>query len=144
MFNLNESNHILISNTPTGMRVGVDTMCGKVRQAGLIPTDGSVYVFVGKTRKVMKLLERGSYAMYYKQLEQGRLSPRLSPSGSQVGFREIQWDELVLYIEGISPKTKRRLRFQCGETKGKLIMDGMEKWMWNTHKTTPSDLWGRP
>ena len=121
MFNLNESNHFLISSTPTDMRVGVNTMCGKVRHAGRIPTDGSMYVFVGKTRKVMKLLhwERGGYAMYYKRLEQGRLSPRLFPSGSQVDLREIRWDKLVLYIEGISPKAKRRLRFQCVGTKGK-------------------------
>ena len=40
--------------------------------------------FVGKTRKVMKLLhwERGGYVMYYKRLETGRLSPRLFPPTS--------------------------------------------------------------
>ena len=66
MFNLNENNQFLISNAPTDMRVGVNAMCGKVRQAGGDPTDGKVYVFVGKTRKVMKLLhwERGGYVMY--------------------------------------------------------------------------------
>ena len=66
MFNLNENNRFFISNAPTDMRVGVNAMCGKVRQAGGDPTDGKVYVFVGKTRKVMKLLhwERGGYVMY--------------------------------------------------------------------------------
>ena len=54
MFNLNESNQFFISNAPTDMRVGVNAMCGKVRQASRNPTDGKVYVFVGKTRKVMK------------------------------------------------------------------------------------------
>ena len=89
MFNLNENNHFFIFNAPTDMRVGVNAMCGKVRQAGRNPTDGKVYVFVGKTRKVMKLLhwERGGYAMYYKRLEAGRLSPRLFPSDQQAGFR---------------------------------------------------------
>ena len=73
MFNLNENNRFFISNAPTDMRVGVNAMCGKVRQAGGDPTDGKVYVFVGKTRKVMKLLhwERGGYVMYYKRLETG-------------------------------------------------------------------------
>ena len=63
MFNLNENNQFFISNAPTDMRVGVNAMCGKVRQADGDPTDGKVYVFVGKTRKVMKLLhwERGGY-----------------------------------------------------------------------------------
>ncbi|MDY4230115.1 MAG: IS66 family insertion sequence element accessory protein TnpB, partial [Prevotella sp.] len=79
MFNLNENNRFFISNAPTDMRVEVNAMCGKVRQGGGDPTDGKVYVFVGKTRKVMKLLhwERGGCVMYYKRLETGRLSPRL-------------------------------------------------------------------
>ena len=34
MFNLNENNQFFISNAPTDMRVGVNAMCGKVRQAG--------------------------------------------------------------------------------------------------------------
>lgn len=121
MFNLNESNQFFISNTPTDMRVGVNAMCGKVRQAGFEPTNGRVYVFVGKTRKVMKLLhwERGGYVMYYKRLETGRLSPRLFPSCQQVGFRQIRWDELVLFIEGISPGARRRKRFQVIENSGK-------------------------
>ena len=84
------------------------------------PTNGKVYVFVGKTRKVMKLLhwERGGYVMYYKRLETGRLSPRLFPSCQQVGFRQIRWDELVLFIEGISPGARRRKRFQVSENSG--------------------------
>ena len=104
MFNLNANNQFFLSNSPTDMRVGVNPMCGKVRQAGHEPTNGKVYVFVGKTRKVMKLLhwEGGGYVMYYKRLETGRLSPRLFPSCLQVGFRQIRWDELVLFIEGIS------------------------------------------
>ena len=89
MFNLNENNQFFISNAPTDMRVVVNAMCGKVRQAGGDPTDGKVYVFVGKTRKVMKLLhwERGGYVMYYKRLETGRLSPRLFSSDLHIGFR---------------------------------------------------------
>ena len=74
MFNLNESNQFFISNAPTDMRVGVNAMCGKVRQAGGDPTDGKVYVFVGKTRKVMKLLhwERGGYDMMKWQRSERR------------------------------------------------------------------------
>lgn len=117
MFNLNENNQFFIFNAPTDMRVGVNAMCGKVRQADGDPTDGNV--FVGKTRKVMKLLhwERGGYVMYYKRLETGRLSPRLFPSDLHIGFREIRWDELVLFIEGISPNARRRKCFQASENK---------------------------
>ncbi len=114
MFNLNESNHYLLSTFPTDMRVGVNTMSGKVGQAGLTPTNGDVYVFVGKSRKIMKLLhwERGGYAVYYKRLEIGRFSPRLFPENPSEHFRTIRWDELVLLMEGISPKSIRRKRYQ--------------------------------
>ena len=135
MFNLNENNRFFISNAPTDMRVGVNAMCGNVRQAGGDPTDGRVYAFAGKTRKVMKLLhwERGGYVMYYKRLETGRLSPRLFPSDLHTGFREIRWDELVLFIEGISPNARRRKRFQAGENKGENYAENK--------KNTASKIW---
>jgi len=95
------------------MRIGVNSMCGHVRKAGSDPSDGTVYAFVGKSRSLMKLLhwERGGYVVYYKRLEQGCFYPRIFTSGDLV-FRDIRWDELVLLIEGISPKAARRKRFQ--------------------------------
>ena len=59
MFNLNEDNRIVMAQHPTDMRKGVNTLCGEVRRVGLDPTNGDVYIFVGKSRKVMKLLHRG-------------------------------------------------------------------------------------
>ena len=74
MFNLNEDNRIVMAQHPTDMRMGVNGMCGQVRKVGLEPSNGDVYIFVGKSRTTMKLLhwERGGYVMYYKRLEQGR------------------------------------------------------------------------
>lgn len=116
MFNLNESNRILMSQHPSDMRIGVNGMCGKVRSAGLNPTSGDVFIFVGKTRNVMKILhwERGGYVMYYKRLEQGRFHPRIFLRET-FGFRSIRWDELVLLIEGISPRVARRRRYETDE-----------------------------
>ena len=54
MFNLNENNRIVMSRNPSDMRIGVNGMCGLVRAAGLEPANGDVYIFVGKSRKVMK------------------------------------------------------------------------------------------
>lgn len=114
MFNLNESNRIMMSQHPSDMRIGVNGMCGKVRSAGLNPTSGDVFIFVGKTRNVMKILhwERGGY---YKRLEQGRFHPRIFLRET-FGFRSIRWDELVLLIEGISPRVARRRRYETDET----------------------------
>ena len=116
MFNLNENNRIVMAQHPSDMRMGINTMCGLVRNVGLDPTNGDVYIFVGKSRRIMKLLhwERGGYAMYYKRLEQGRFHPRIFLRRG-VGFRSMRWDELVLLMEGISPKVARRHRYEANE-----------------------------
>ncbi len=79
MFNLNENNRIVMAQQPTDMRKGVNTLCGQVRLVGLDPADGKVYIFVGTSRKVMKILhwEHGGYVVDYKRLEQGRFHPRI-------------------------------------------------------------------
>lgn len=102
-----------MSQTLTDMRVGVNGMCGHVRSVGLEPANGDVYIFVGRTRKVMKLLhwERGGYVMYYKRLEQGHFHPRIFLRGG-IGFRSVRRDELALLMEGISPRVTRRKRYE--------------------------------
>ena len=101
------------------MRMGVNGMCGQVRSVGLDPTDGKVYIFVGKSRQIMKLLhwERGGFAMYYKRLERGRFHPRIFLRQG-IGFRSLRWDELVLLMEGISPKAARQRRYEKDEKEG--------------------------
>ena len=113
MFNLNENNRIVMSQQPTDMRIGVNGMCGQVRRVGLDPANGDVYIFVGRSRSIMKLLhwERGGYTMYYKRLEYGRFHPRIFLREG-IGFRSMRWDELVLLMEGISPRGARRRRYQ--------------------------------
>ena len=116
MFNLNENNRFMMAQHPSDMRIGVNGMCGQVRAVGLDPTNGDVYIFVGMSRKIMKLLhwERGGFAMYYKRLEKGRFHPRIFLRQG-IGFRSMRWDELVLLMEGISPKVARRHRYEIDE-----------------------------
>src|SRR5574344_1142366 len=116
MFNLNENNRFMMAQHPSDMRIGVNGMCGQVRAVGLDPTNGDVYIFVGMSRKIMKLLhwERGGFAMYYKRLEKGRFHPRIFLRQG-IGFRSMRWDELVLLMEGISPKVARRHRYEIEE-----------------------------
>ena len=94
MFNLNEDNRIVMAQHPTDMRMGVNGMCRQVRKVGLEPSNGDVYIFVGKSRTTMKLLhwERGGYVMYYKRLEQGHFHPRIFLRQG-IGFRSMRWDE---------------------------------------------------
>lgn len=79
MFNINENNRIVMSQHPTDMRKGVNCLCGQVHQDGLGPTNEDIYIFVGCSRQVMKILhwEHGGYVVNYKRPEQGRFHPRI-------------------------------------------------------------------
>lgn len=112
MFSLNEGNRYVVCLQGVDLRKGVDGLCGLIRYLSLSPTNGDVYVFINRSRTVLKLLhwERGGYVIYYKRLEIGRISHKVFLREG-VGFRSIRWDELVLLLEGISPKIKRRRRY---------------------------------
>ena len=122
MFSLNEDNRIVMARHPSDMRMGVNCLSGQVRKFGLDPANGDVYIFVGGSRKVMKILhwEHGGYVMYYKRLEQGRFHPRIFLRQG-IGFRSMRWSELVLLMEGISPKVARRHRYEPGSAAGESI-----------------------
>ncbi len=112
MFSLNENNRYLVCLQGVDLRKGVDGLCDVIRYLSLNPANGDVYVFLNKTRTTMKLLhwERGGFVIYYKRMEKGRISHKIFIKDG-VGFRSIRWDELVLFMEGISPKIKRRKRY---------------------------------
>jgi hypothetical protein len=42
-----------MSQNPSDMRMGINCLSGQVRMLGLEPTNGDVYIFVGKNRKVI-------------------------------------------------------------------------------------------
>ena len=112
MFSLNESNRFVLCMQGVDLRKGIDGLCGCIRQLSLLPTSGDVYVFVNKNRNTMKLVhwERGGFVIYHKRLESGRLTHKIF-QGKGARFGILRWDELLLLIEGISPKTRRRKRY---------------------------------
>ena len=112
MFSLNENNSFQVYTRGVDMRKGIESLCGMVRTNKSNPTDGSVYVFANKSRTLLKLLhwERGGYVIYYKRMEQGRLSRTMFSPGSPA-FQAMRWDELVLLVEGIRPNIKRQKRY---------------------------------
>ena len=117
MFSLNEDNRYLLSSTPTDMRIGVNGMYAKVRLSGSDPTCGKMFVFVGKGRRLMKLLywDRDGYAVYDKRFESGRFSPTLFPLKSAPSSGSSAGTSSFCMSRGYPPKTKRRNRFQTAE-----------------------------
>ena len=113
MFSLNESNIFMVYSHWVDLRKGVEPLCGIARNGGRKPSDGCVYVFLNRSRTLMKLLhwERGGYVIYYKRMEAGRISRKVFRCQQKAGFYALRWDELVLFVEGVSPSASRRKRF---------------------------------
>ena len=112
MFSLNENNNYQVYTLSIDMRKGIEGLCGIVRSCQCNPTDGRVYVFANRSRTLLKMLhwERGGYVIYYKRMEQGRLSRTMFSKEAPL-LHGIRWDELVLLVEGIRTGVKRRKRY---------------------------------
>ena len=93
------------------LRKGMNALCEVIRYLSFNPTNGDVYVFLNNSRTTMKLVhwERRGFEIYYKHLERDRISHKIFIKEG-VGFCSIRWDELMLFMEEISPKIKRRNR----------------------------------
>jgi len=103
MFSLNEDNRYFLYNQATDMRKGFDSLQGIVLEnMQRSATDGSVYVFMNKSRTLIKLLhwEDGGFTLYYKRLEKGQFE-RPKVSNSNPSEISITWSELMLIVAGI-------------------------------------------
>ena len=95
MFCLNKYNIYHLYSQGIDMRKGVEVLCGIIRTYQYSPTNQEVYVFANKSRTLVKMLhwERGGFVVYYKRLEQGRLSPSIFHHKNATAFIDIRWDE---------------------------------------------------
>lgn len=114
MFCLTASNQYYLYCTSADMRKGFDSLCGVVRSCiQRDPLSGEVFIFINRTRTVIKLLhwEEGGLVIYHKRLERGCFTlPRFDKKTCSY---VISWRELVLMVEGISVKNahcKRRYK----------------------------------
>ena len=93
------------------MRKGINSLIGVVnQQMGRDVKNGDVFIFVGSSRKLMKLLhaEDGGMVMYVKRLEAGRF--RLPEYNAESRTYNMEWRDLVLMVEGIKEDPGQRLR----------------------------------
>ena len=105
-FEIHPSHTYYLYVAAVDMRKSFDGLCGLVRdQVHKNPASGEVFVFLNRTRNLIKLLhwEYGGFVLYYKRLEQGTFS--LPSARSENG--SICWPELVLMLEGIEVENYR-------------------------------------
>ena len=100
MFGLTAATRIYLYRGFCDMRKSFDGLCGIIRSdMGMDPLSGSLFVFVNRTRRMVKLLywDRDGLALWYKRLEQGRfILPEKDGS--------IERRDLTMLLEGIIPK----------------------------------------
>lgn len=103
MFSLGTSHKFQLYAHPTDMRKSFDSLCGLVSSDLLQnPMDGTVYVFINKTRNKAKLLhwQSGGFVLYYKRLESGTFE--LPSYEDTVGSLRLSYSQLILLIDGIA------------------------------------------
>jgi transposase len=124
MIGLGFQHKYFLYSQPTDMRKSFDGLSGLVRnQLDRDPLSGEVYVFLNRDRSIIKLLvwDRSGYSIFSKRLEQGSFEKPVSDDKA-TGLR-LNWEQLVLILEGISLKSvQRRKRFSMPVT-----AEGVEK-----------------
>jgi len=111
MFCLNDTMRYWLCPGRTDMRKGISSLCGVVHERmGSEVKNGDVFIFIGQSRRLMKLLhaEDGGMVMYVKRLEAGRF--KLPDYDEQTQSYRMEWRDLVMMVEGIQESPEGRLR----------------------------------
>ena len=93
------------------MRKGISSLCGVVHERMKSDVrNGDVFIFIGSSRKLMKLLhaEDGGMVMYVKRLEAGRF--KLPAYDEHTNSYPMEWRDLVVMVEGIQESPAQRLK----------------------------------
>ena len=93
------------------MRKGISSLCGVVHERmGRSVRKGDVFIFIGSSRKLMKLLhaEDGGLVMYVKRLEAGHF--KVPEYDEKSRSYPMEWRDLVIMVEGIRESPGQRLR----------------------------------
>ena len=111
MFSLNDTMRYHLCPGRTDMRKGINSLIGVVKeQMGRDVRNGDVFIFIGSSRRLMKLIhaEDGGMVMYVKRLEAGRFKiPEYDPRSRSYA---MEWRDLVVMVEGITEDPGARLR----------------------------------
>lgn len=88
MLALSSSTRYFMYKEPTDMRFGINSLSGLVRnQLGFDPTNGDVFVFLGKRSDQIRILQwdKDGFALYVKKLESGTFERPLLGGNAIIG-----------------------------------------------------------
>jgi len=114
MFGLSIDNRFSLYSKPCDMRKSFDGLCGLVQNhLEVSPNDGTVYIFINKSRNKVKLLHwrNGGFLLYYKRLESGTFD--LPDYDEHVSSMKLSYTQLVLLVDGIAiTNISRKKRYE--------------------------------
>ena len=109
MLTLPPSCRIYLCPQPCDMRRGYDGLFAEVkRRCQESPLSGHLFLFVGKSRKLLKILfwSEGGLCLFCKRLEKGRFQlPEVQPGQTSVRLAAV---DLAMLLTGIDLKHVRR------------------------------------
>jgi transposase len=99
---------IFVGIEPVDMRGSFDALAGAARRLGLEPTDGNLYLFFNRRRRLCKLIyfDGSGFCLFSKRLEKGTFELPAVP----VGVDRVIVDAAMLssLLAGIELRAKRR------------------------------------
>lgn len=105
---------IFVGVEPVDMRGSFDALAGAVRRLGLDPTDGHLYLFFNRRRRLCKMVyfDGSGYCLFSKRLEKGTFElPAVRSGQDRVVVDAAMLSSLLSGIE-LSAKRRRWYRRQ--------------------------------
>lgn len=111
MLTLGTTTRVFVAIEPVDMRGSFDALAGHVRRLHGDPLDGHLYLFVSRSRRLLKALwfDRTGWAIFSKRLERGTY--QIPDAPPDVGQITIDPAQLAMILEGIDLSARRRLRY---------------------------------
>ena len=112
MLTFNKGVRIFVGLDPVDMRGSFNSMAGAARRLGLEPTDGHLYLFFNRRRRLCKMLwfDGSGWCLFSKRLE--RETFELPDAASDVTQVAIDPIKLAFLLEGVELAAPRRRWFR--------------------------------
>lgn len=112
MLNLGPNTRIFVAVGTIDLRASFDALAGHVRRLHADPLDGNLYLFLSRTRRLLKVLwfDRTGWAIFAKRLERGTFQIPTAPADATTVA--VDPAQLAMILEGIDLSARRRLRYQ--------------------------------
>ena len=108
MLSLGRGPRVFVGVEPVDMRGSFDSLAGVVRRLGLEPTDGQVYLFFNRRRRLCKAIwfDGSGWCLFSKRLSRGTFElPAVEAGQDRV---TVDGATLASLLEGIELKARRR------------------------------------